>query len=255
MLRKFTENILTIVVTVALVVVAGFLMVTHASKEQNAALQPLREQNESLRAQADDNRRQLEATNQMLRDAIAHRQGGLFETDSEVQKLNGARMDALADAIANRVAPKLPTPATPEEMARQQDQTVDQISSRTVEKLQPSIVQLNDKEQASQHELAATRVRLDQVTANLNQTQAAADDAIKLSHELSAMYLDTYKDHGVVIRLLALPAEVIRDAASGNVLNDRNRKKEQQELDAKLQEIEARLNQVRSQNQPLASSN
>jgi hypothetical protein len=254
MLRKLTENLLTIIVTVALVAVAGFLMITHATKEQNAALLPLREQNESLRAQADENRRQLEATNQILRDAISHRQGEVFETDNEVQKINGARMDALADAIANRVAPKLPAPATPEEMARQQDQTVDRISSRTVEKLQPSIVELNDKQQLSQHELAATRVRLDQVTANLNQTQAAADDAIKLSHELSAMYLDTYKDHGVVIRLLALPAEVIRDAASGNVINDRNRKKEQQQLDAKLQEIEARLNQVRTQNPPLASN-
>jgi hypothetical protein len=179
----------------------------HATREQAAALAPLREQNDSLRAQNDENKRQLEATNQILRDAIAHRQGEVFETDTEVQKLNGARMDALADAIANRVAPKLPTPATPEEIARQQDQTVDQISSRTVAKLQPSIVEMESKQQVSQKELAATRVRLDQVTANLNQTQAAADDAIKLSRELSAMYLETYKDHGVAIRLLALPAE------------------------------------------------
>jgi len=252
MLRKLTENILTIIVTVALVAVAAFLMVSHATKEQAAALQPLREQNEALRAQADDNRRQLEATNQILRNAISHREGEVFATDSEVQKLNGARMDALADAIANRVAPKLPTPATPEEVARQQDQTVDRISSRTVEKLQPSIVELTGKEQASQRELAATRVRLDQVTANLNQTEAAADDAIKLSQELSAMYLDTYKDHGVAIRLLALPAEVIRDAASGNIVNDRNKKKEQQQLDAKLQEIESRLNQIRTQGTPVA---
>jgi hypothetical protein len=255
MLRKLTENILTIIVTVALVTVAGILLVSHASKDQRDALNPLREQNESLRAQADENRRQIEATNQMLRDAIGRHQSEVFQSDAELQKLNGTRMDALADAIANRVAPKLPTPATPEDMARQQDQTVDRISSRTAEKLQPTIVEIGEKQQAaSKRDLSATQARLDAVTANLNQTQAAADDAIKLSHELSAMYLDTYKDHGVVIRVLALPAEVIRDAAGGNIVNDRNRKKEQQQLDAKLQEIEARLNQVRTQGAPVASN-
>jgi len=254
MLRKFTENILTIIVTVALVVVAGVLMFSRAEKQQRDALAPLREQNESLRAQADDNRRQIEATTQILRDAIGKREGEVFQSDAELQKMNGARMDALADAIANRVAPKLPTPATPEELARQQDATVDRISSRTVEKLQPAIVEYSDKQQqANQRELAMTRTRLDQMTANLNQTQAAADDAIKLSRELSAMYLDTYKDHGVLIRVLALPAEVIRDAAGGNVINDRNRKKEQQQLDTKLQEIESRLDQIRTQGTPVAS--
>ena len=240
-------------VTVGLVVVAAALMFSRATKEQRDALAPLREQNESLRAQADDNRRQIEATNQMLRDAIGKREGEVFQSDAELQKLNGARMDALADAIANRVAPKLPAPASPDEMARQQDQTVDRISNQTAEKLQPAIAAYGEKQEATQHDLAATRTQLDQVTANLNQTEAAADDAIKLSRELSAMYLDTYKDHGVLIRVLALPAEVIRDAASGNVVNDRNRKKEQEQLDAKLQEIEARLNQIRGQGTPVAS--
>jgi hypothetical protein len=63
-------------------------------------LVPLREQNEALKASAEENSKNIEATNKLLRDAISKREADMFRTDEEIQKLNGERMDALAEAIA-----------------------------------------------------------------------------------------------------------------------------------------------------------
>jgi hypothetical protein len=60
----------------------------------------------------------------------------------------------------------------------------------------------------------------------------------------------------VLIRLLALPADLVSDAASGNLIAGRDRKQAEREIDQKLQEIKKRLNRIQSQGvgTPLASN-
>jgi hypothetical protein len=259
MLRKLSESILTIIVTVVLVVGAAAILFSHYAQDERHALAPLQEQNEALRSQIDENRRDVEATAQMLRQAVNH-QSTLFSSDEELTRLSSQRLDALADAIANRVAPKMPAPKSAEELARQEEQQIDRISSATAQKLQPAIADLSDQQKnANGQQVVAAQAQAQQLRQNLASTQQAADDALRLTQQLSAMYLDTYKDHGALVRLFSLPADLIQDTASGSLVNgDHARKQEQQQLDAKIKEIEQRLNEIRTQagaNQPVVSNN
>ena len=104
MWQKFKEQILVILVIVVIVVGAAFWLnqktVIELQAQQELKLAPLREASDALKAQNEENRRSLESTNKLLKDAIAKRESDLFRTDEEIQKLNVERMDALADAIA-----------------------------------------------------------------------------------------------------------------------------------------------------------
>ena len=109
---KLKEQLPAIILTAVLISGAAFWLHVQTVKEmaaqQEAVLQPMREQNEALKATAEENRRQIEATNKLLKDAISKREADLFRTDDEVQKLNTQRMDALAEAIVrSRHQPRL----------------------------------------------------------------------------------------------------------------------------------------------------
>jgi hypothetical protein len=75
--------------------------------------------------------------------------------------------------------------------------------------------------------------------------QAAAQDALRLSHELSAMYLETYRDRGVLTRLVTLPANLVMDAASLNFVHG-NRDQAEREVRGKIEDIDKRLREIRS---------
>ena len=42
---------------------------------------------------------------------------------------------------------------------------------------------------------------------------------MKLSHEITALYLSSFKDQGLLTRILTLPANVVRDAASMSIVS------------------------------------
>ncbi|MFZ1054253.1 MAG: hypothetical protein WAN79_01150 [Opitutaceae bacterium] len=230
--------------------------------KQEAELTPLREQNEALKASAEENRRNIEATNKMLKDAISKREADMFRTDEEIQKLNGERMDALAEAIAKKVQPYNPLPKSPEEAEKMQNEQVDKVSSRLVLKIQPILTEMaNDQnltrssiEKYSQRisdqvgvALTSEMARNQKLNNNLMETQAAAADALKLNHELTALYISTFKDQGIVTRLLMLPANVVRDAANLSIITSNDRKKIEQDLVLKEDEIEKRLSDIQAQ--------
>jgi hypothetical protein len=96
--------------------------------------------------------------------------------------------------------------------------------------------------------LTAEIARNQQLNTNLQQTQATAQDALKLSHEITALYLSSFKDQGLITRLLALPANVVKDAASMSIINSSDRKKVEQDLVNKMNDIEKRLEQIQAQN-------
>ena len=82
---------------------------------------------------------------------------------------------------------------------------------------------------------------------NLQETQAAAGDALKLNHELTALYLSTFKDQGILTRLLMLPANVVKDASTFSIITSNDRKKVEQDLVDKENNIEKRLADIQAQ--------
>jgi len=264
---KLKEQLPAVILTALLVSGAAFWMhhqtVAEMTLQQEAQMAPLREQNDALRASSEENRRQIEATNKLLKDAIAKREADLFRTDEEITKLNTDRMNMLAEAIAKKVQPYNPLPKSPEEAERMQNEQVDKVSSRMVEKIQPILTEMSHDQNLTRESIAqygqrisnqvgtvltAEMARNQQLNTNLQATQATAQDALKLSHEITALYLSSFKDQGLVTRLLSLPANVVRDAASLSIINSSERKNVEQDLVNRMNLIEKRLAEIQSKN-------
>ena len=266
MWQKLKEQLPAILLTAVLISGAAFWLHTQTVSEmtarEEAQLAPMREQNEALKASAEENRRNIEATNKLLKDAISKREADMFRTDEEVQKLNSERMDALAEAIAKKVQPYNPLPKSPEEAEKMQNEQVDKVSSRLTTKIQPILSEMAADQNLTRQSIEKYSQRIsDQVgtalTAemsrnqilnnNLQETQAAAEDAIKMNHELTALYVSTLKDQGIVTRLLMLPANVVKDASSFSLITNNDRKKVEADLIAKENDIEKRLADIQAQ--------
>lgn len=266
MWQKLQEQFLAIILTAAIITGGAYWLHTTTVKEmaarQQAELAPLREQNEALKAAAEENRQEIAATNKLLKDAIARREADMFRTDEEIQKLNGERMDALAEAIAKKVQPYNPLPKSPEEAERMQNEQVDKVSTRMAEKIQPILAEMSKDQHLTRDSIAQYSQRIsDQIgvvlTAelaknqklnnNLQATQAVAEDSLKLSHEIAALYLSTFKDQGILTRLLTLPANVVKDAASLSIVSSSDRKKVEEQLVSKMNEIDKRLAAIQAQ--------
>jgi hypothetical protein len=266
MWQKFKEQIPAVILTALLVIAGAFWLHTQTVREMSAKqqieLMPLRDANDALKVASEDNRKQIEATNKLLRDAISKREADMFRTDEEVQKLNAERMDVLADLIAKKVQPYNPLPKSPEEAERMQNEQVDRVSSRMSERIQPILSEMAKdqnltRDSISQYSqrisdqvgnvLTAELAKNQQLNNNLQNTQAVAQDALKLSHEITALYLSSFKDQGLITRLLTLPANVVRDATSLSIVNSSDRKKVEEQLVAKMGDIEKRLAELQSQ--------
>ena len=266
MWQKFKEQIPAIILTALLVVGGAFWLhqqtVTEMSAKQQIELAPLRQQNDDLKAVSEENRRQIEATNKLLRDAISKREADMFRTDQEMEKLNTERMDALAELIAKKVQPYNPLPKSAEEAERMQNEQVDKVSGRMTERIQPILAEMARDQNLTRDSLAQYSQRISdqvgnvltaelaknqQLNNNLQQTQAAAQDALKLSQEITALYLSSFKDQGLITRLLTLPANVVRDAANLSIVNSSERKKVEEKLVSRMSEIEKKLAQLQAQ--------
>ncbi len=263
MWQKFKEQIPAVILTALLVIGGAFWLhqqtVSEMSAKQQVELAPIRDANDALKAASEENRKQIEATNKLLREAISKREADMFRTDEEVQKLNTERMDALAEAIAKKVMPYNPMPKSAEEAEKQQTEQVDKVSSRMTEKIQPILSEMARDQNLTRDSIAQYSQRISdqvgnvltaelaknqQLNNNLQQTQSAAQDALKLSHEITALYLSSFKDQGLITRLLTLPANVVRDAASLSIVNSSDRKKVEQQLVNRMGEIEKRLGEL-----------
>ena len=266
MWQKFTEQIPAVILTALLVIGGAFWVhqktVAELSAKQTADLIPLREANDGLKQQNEENRMQIAATNKLLKDAIAKREADMFRTDEEVAKLNTERMDALAEAIAKKVQPYNPMPKTAEEAEKQQNEQVDKVSTRLADKIQPILSEMSKDQNLTRDSLAKYSQRISdqigvvltnelaknqQLQNNLVATQTVAQDSLKLSHELTALYLSSFKDQGLITRLLSLPANVVKDAASLSIVSSSDRKRVEEELVAKMSDIDKRLADIQAQ--------
>ena len=88
MWQKIKDQLPTVILTVIIVVASAFWIhqqtVAQMAAKQQAELAPLREQNDALKAASEDNRRQIEALDKLLKDAISKRAADVFMTDEEV---------------------------------------------------------------------------------------------------------------------------------------------------------------------------
>jgi hypothetical protein len=265
MWQKFQEQIPAVILTALLVIGGAFWLqkqtVEQMSVKHQAEIAPLRESNDALKASSEDNRKQIEATNKLLRDAIAKREADMFRTDEELQKLNSERMNLLAEAIAKKVMPFNPLPKSAEEAEKQQNEQVDKVSGRMAERIQPILSEMARDQNLTRESIAQYSQRISdqvgsvltaelaknqQLNNNLQQTQAVAQDALKLSHEITALYLSSFKDQGIITRLLSLPANVVKDAASLSIVTSSDRKKVEEQLVTKMAEIDKRLTQLQA---------
>jgi hypothetical protein len=266
MWQKLKEQLLVILVIVIVVVGSAYWLnqktILDLNTQQDLKLAPLREQNDKLSAANEETRRQLDATNKLLKDAVAKREADMFRTDEEVQKLNAERMNALADAIAKKVQPYNPMPKSAEEAEKMQNDQVDKVSSRMADKIQPILAEMSKDQNLTRDSIAKYSERISdqigsvltaelaknqQLNNNLQQTQAAAQEAMKLSHEITALYLSSFKDQGLITRLLTLPANIVRDAASMSIVSSSDRKKIEEDIVKKMNQIESRLTEIQAQ--------
>ena len=266
MWQKLKEQLPTIILTALLIGGAAFWMQTtmqDASKKADDKLAEQRAQFDAqLKAASDDTRHQIESVNKTLKDAIDKREADVFMTQDEIAKLNQDKVDALAEAIAKKVQPYNPLPKTPEEAEKQQNEQVDKVSSRMAEKISPILNEMSKDQNLTRDSINAYSQRIsDQVSRvlttelaknqelnnNLQATQAVAADASKLSHEITALYLSSFKDQGLITRLLTLPANVVRDAASLSIVTSSDRKKVEEDLVNRMNEIDKRLSDIQAQ--------
>ena len=94
--------------------------------------------------------------------------------------------------------------------------------------------------------LTGEMARNQELNTQLLASQAVAQDSMKLSHEITALYLSSFKDQGLLTRLLTLPANVVRDAASMSIVNSSDRKKIEERLVTQMNELDKRIAEVQA---------
>ncbi len=266
MWQKLKEYILLVILLAVIVVVAFVILlktISNVATRQQQEINALREKNSAdLQAATEDTRKQIDAVNTLLKDAIQKRSADVFMTEEEVAKLNADRVNALAEAIAQKMQPYNPLPKTPEEAEKQQNEQVDKVSSRMAEKIQPILADMAKDQNLTREKidmygqkisdqianvLTSELAAKQQLNNNLVATEAVARDSIKLSQEVTALYLSSFKDQSLVTRLLTLPANVVHDAASLSIVNSSERKQLEERLVKQMNDLEKRLSDIHAQ--------
>jgi hypothetical protein len=264
MWQKFKEQLPAVILTAVLIIGAAFWFTQKKVAEMNAQHQAditaLREQtNAEMRASAEETRRHIESVNQLLKDAIAKRQADALMTDEEFAKINEEKVNKLAEAIAHKIQPYNPLPKTPEEAEKIQNEQVDKVSSRMAEKISPILAEMAKDQNLTRESitgysqrisdqisgvLTAEMSRNQELNSQLLTSQAVAHDSMKLSHEITALYLSSFKDQSLITRILSLPANVVRDAASMSIVNSTDRKKMEERLVSEMNALEKRIQEI-----------
>ena len=264
MWQKFKEQLPAVLLTAILILGAAFVFyqktITELAAKQRDEISQLRDQtNAELKASAEETRRHIESVNQLLKDAISKRQADALMTDEEFAKVNEEKVNKLAEAIAHKIQPYNPLPKTPEEAEKIQNEQVDKVSSRMAEKISPILAEMSKDQNLTRESINGYSQRIsDQISGVLtaemsrNQalntqlltSQAVAHDSMKLSHEITALYLSSFKDQSLITRILSLPANVVRDAASMSIVNSSDRKKMEERLVSEMNSLEKRIQDI-----------
>jgi hypothetical protein len=267
MWQKFKEQLPIVVLTAAIVIGAAYWLNQRTVQEMDALQQAkLTEQRQQfdaqLKASNEETRHQIDAVNNLLKDAIQKKSADVFMTDDEIAKLNAEKVNQLAEAIAKKVQPYNPLPKTPEEAEKMQNEQVDKVSSRMADKIQPILAEMSKDQNLTREQINRYSQRISdqigvvltdemaknqQLNNNLQATQAVARESLALSHEVTALYLSSFKDQGLVTRLLTLPANVVRDVSKLSIVSSSERKKIEEDLVTKMNGLEKKLGEIEAQ--------
>jgi hypothetical protein len=274
MWQKFKEQLPAVIVTV-LLIGGGFIAYAYyvngniaaMNAQHQLALDDLNKQHaaelKAAKEDADQTRQQIAAVNQLLADAIKKKAADVFMTDEEVAKLNEAKVNQLAEAIAAKVQPFNPLPKTPEEAEKIQNEQVDKVSSRMAEKIHPILEAMAGDQKLTRASideysqkiadqistvLTGELAKNQQLNNNLQETQSIARDSLALSQKLTALYLGSFKDQGALTRILTLPANILKDASHMSILNSSEKEQQATELTSELAGVQKRLDAVQALN-------
>ncbi|MBC8009471.1 MAG: hypothetical protein H7067_05190 [Burkholderiales bacterium] len=230
--------------------------------KQQRAMEELRlAHTADLERSAAETRQEIAAVNQLLKDAIAARSGGMFQTEAEATAAEAAQVARLAEAVAQKLQPYNPLPKTPEEAEAMQNAQVDKVSGRLSERIQPILGQIANDQNLTRESLdryaaqissevsvvlGGEMARNERLGTQVQLTQSLAQESVALSSELTALYLSSIKDQGVLNRLLLLPANIVRDASNFSLLNSEERRAKEAELTKRLRDIQTRLDAART---------
>jgi hypothetical protein len=229
---------------------------------QRRAMEQLREAHTAdLERSAAETRKEIAAVNQLLKDAIATRSGGMFQSEEEARAAEAAKVAQLAEAVAQKLQPYNPLPRTPEEAEQMQNAQIDKVSGRLSERIQPILGQIAADQNLTRESLdryaaqisrevngvlGGEMARNERLGTQVQLTQSLAQESIALSSELTALYLSSIKDQGVINRLLLLPANIVRDASRFQMLNHDERREKEADLTKRLRDIQDRLDAART---------
>ena len=266
MWQKLQDQLPAVLLTALIIFGVAFWFnqktVAELAAKQQTEISALRDQtNAEMKASAEETRRHIESVNQLLKDAIAKRQADALMTDEEFAKINAEKVNQLAEAIAQKIQPYNPLPKTAEEAEKIQNEQVDKVSARMAEKISPILGEMAKDQNLTREAingysqrisdqiggvLTGEMARNQQLNTQLLASQAVAQDSMKLSHEITALYLSSFKDQSLITRILSLPANVVRDAASLSIVNSSDRKKMEERLVSQMNVLEKRLAEVQA---------
>lgn len=267
MWSKFKEQLPAVLLTLLIIGGGAYWLhqrtVAEMATSQESQLAALRAQTTAeLRASTEDTRRQIDAVNTLLKDAIASRSSDLFMNDEELATVNQQRVSELAAAIAHEIQPYNPLPRTPEEAADQETTRISAVSTRISDRIEPLLAKLSVDQNLTRETLENISAEItdqlslvltselaknQQLNNNLSDSQALAQESLALSQELAALYLTSFEDKGVLTRLLTLPAGLIKDVSHGSIVNSTERRKKEEELMLRLAEIQDRITALNAQ--------
>jgi hypothetical protein len=247
-------------------------VIAEVSVKQKTEMAALRESTEArIKETSDQLRTQIGSTHQLLQDAINNRKGELFMGDEELARLNQEKVDILAAAIAGKIQPGVPLPKDPEEAKRIRDEQMDEVAGKMAGKIQPILVEMSRDQKLTQSSIAQYSERIsDQIssvltselaakqklTNNLMETTAIAQQSMRLSQELTALYLAQLKDESLLGRVFTLPARLIQDTARGSIINSNECKKIEGRIAEDMKALQQRLDSVQANmpGQPLTTA-
>ena len=185
----------------------------------------------------------------------------MFQTEEEAAAAEAAKVAQLAEAVAQKLQPYNPLPKTPEEAEAMQNAQIDKVSGRLSERIQPILGQIANDQNLTRESLdryaaqisnevsavlGGEMARNERLGTQVQLTQSLAQESVALSSELTALYLSSIKDQGVINRLLLLPANIVRDASNFSLLNNEERRAKEADLTKRLRDIQTRLDAART---------
>lgn len=243
-------------ITFTLCLGAGFILIEHlqreASEQRALELETLRIQSsEEFRMMADRLLITVESTDRKISEAMRGTDDTLFLNDEEQQSFEEERIEALAEAVTNRLAMVATGDATNSE--------VNQVVDRVSERINPILNEISQTGTLTRSDIQLythriseqiTTVLRDEIEAkqqlnnNLLTSTGIARDSLALSGEMAALYVSSLKDEGMVSRLLMLPVNLVQDAASLSIIGSSDRKKAEERIFSEMDALQNRLSEV-----------